>query len=336
MMIENKASFTIGSKIPPDARVPKAQLVIRGEPTRSSFRRTTEARKEYSREEISKLFEAGKIEKSTSPFRSALNVVETIKGGKVKFRITIDYRLVNKMISEPANPMAFQDVEIGKLHGCSKIAVFDFAYGYNQIPLDRSSRDVTAFADADGNLWQWTVLPLGLAPSGAIFMQTVAAALQEHLEGKMWYSMARYVDDIAFGANNWSEFIKRTRAFLTAIRKTGFHLKMDKVQIAKERTILLGREISNGRVSAADESIEAIRRIPAPRNREEARSAAAAANWLRPFILDLHKLIKPIYKAARVRVFLPNTYGTAPDFALFGKFCSKLDKSGTIRKPSLR
>jgi transposase InsO family protein len=295
--------FVTGNDAPPAALVKPVKIRFVGKPSRAAYRRTSDARVNFTRDEIERLLLADKIEESTSPFRSAINVVKEMKDGKPRFRLTIDYRRVNEHIEAPAVPMASIAKETWKLGSAEFFVVADFANGYNQIPICKESREITAFSDFDERLWQWKVLPLGLSASGAHFMAAVARSLQSSLPKSMWTRMTRYVDDLAFGCKNLHSLLEDSRAFFTALRKARFTLKWSKLQFGVRRAKVLGHIVSCDTVSPAQTHIEAILKTPPPRNVSQARSAVSLVGWLREFIDNFHVKSKPFYEAIRSGVF---------------------------------
>ncbi|GMF54451.1 unnamed protein product [Phytophthora fragariaefolia] len=80
----------------------------------------------------------------------------------VPIRWVIDYRHVNSQSVIPKIPLPRVDDLFDKLSGAAYFSTLDLMSGYHQMLLEPSARELTAF-QANGELYQWVVAPMGLA-----------------------------------------------------------------------------------------------------------------------------------------------------------------------------
>jgi len=96
------------------------------------------------------LLQMGFIEHSKSPYSSPIVMVKKKTG---KWRLCVDFR--------------------HQLREARYISSLDLKDGYGQIPLEKSSRQYTAFTVPDKGLFQWRVMPFGLHSASATLQRVL-------------------------------------------------------------------------------------------------------------------------------------------------------------------
>lgn len=104
------------------------------------------------------MLEAGVTKPSDSPYSSPFVIVKKKDGTN---RFYINFKSINKIIVFDAEAIPNADDIFVKLAGCKYVSQFDPSKGYWQLPLDDSSKQITAFQTQLG-LYQFTVIPFGL------------------------------------------------------------------------------------------------------------------------------------------------------------------------------
>lgn len=99
------------------------------------------------------------VEPSMSNYNSPVLIVP--KKEKGKWRMCIDYRLVNKKIIADKFSLPCIDEILDGLGRARYFSIRDLFQGFHQIPLDEESRDLTSFSTDSGS-FRWKVLPFGL------------------------------------------------------------------------------------------------------------------------------------------------------------------------------
>ena len=110
--------------------------------------------------QVHKLLESNLIEPSFSDYNSPLILVPktSIKGQK-RWRMCVDYRLVNKKLIADKYPLPRIDEILDSLGRAKYFSVLDLLSGFWQIPLHEASRDITSFSTSEGS-YKWKVLLL--------------------------------------------------------------------------------------------------------------------------------------------------------------------------------
>jgi len=148
-----------------------------------------------TQEEASKIVKqnlaSGVLEFSQGPYRSRYFVVQ--KSAPGTFRLINDMQPMNKVTIRDAGMPPSVD-EFSETFACFPIAsTIDFYASYNQIPLDKRSRDLTAFMSELG-LVRSTRLPQGWTNSVACFQRIISKVLWRHIP----HCARPFVDDVAF------------------------------------------------------------------------------------------------------------------------------------------
>jgi hypothetical protein len=111
------------------------------------------------REIVDDLLEKGVVKKSFSQYASPAFLVPKPQG---RYRMVIDYRLLNKKVVFDAFPMPSVEHAFANFHGAKVFSNLDLNSAYYQIPLSAKSRKETAFCTPFG-LFEFTKSPMGIS-----------------------------------------------------------------------------------------------------------------------------------------------------------------------------
>lgn len=125
--------------------------------------------------EVQEMLRLGVIEPSNSEWCSPVVIVFTKDGS---LRICIDFRKLNSVSEFDAYPMPRVDDLLEKIGAAKYINTLDLCKGYWQVPLEKSSRQYTAFRTPPAGLFQFTVMPFGLHGAPATFQRLMDQVLQ--------------------------------------------------------------------------------------------------------------------------------------------------------------
>jgi hypothetical protein len=164
--------------------------------------RLPEPKKELVRKEIDQFLELGIIVESESSFASPIVLVPKKDQST---RMCIDFRKLNKISKFDAYPILRIDDLLEKVSKAHYISNLDFSKGCYQIPLSRQLRDNTAFMTSFG-LYEFTVMPFGLASAPATFMRLMDRVLS---------GADAYFDDTSVFSHNWKAHIQHLRDVFT-------------------------------------------------------------------------------------------------------------------------
>lgn len=109
--------------------------------------RLPHSQKEEINAQVEKLLKDDLIEPSCSDFNSPLILVPKPEiEGKKRWRMCVDYRLVNKKLIADKFPLPRIDEILDSLGRAKFVSELDLFSGFHQIPLEEGSRDITSLA----------------------------------------------------------------------------------------------------------------------------------------------------------------------------------------------
>lgn len=120
----------------------------------------------------------GSIAPSTSA--AAAPIFFTKVPGK-KDRPVVDYRALNKVTVRDSYPIPVVGWLLNQISGCKYFAKIDLKAAFNLLRLARGYEWLTAFRTPWG-LFEYCVMPFGLANAPAIFQRFIQAVLREYLD----------------------------------------------------------------------------------------------------------------------------------------------------------
>ena len=215
--------------------------------------------KTFIHEEVTRLLAEGKIEHSESPWRAQVLVTGL---ESTRPRMVIDYsRTINKYTYLDAYPLPKMDDIALKVSQYRVYSTFDLKSAYHQIPIKESDRPFTAF-EADGMLFQFCVLPFGVANGVAKFQRTMDDLInEERLKGTV-----AYLDNITVGGIDQKDHDKNVRNFYEFVKKYNFTLNNDKSVVSVTEINMLGYLISHGNIKPDPDRMKPLNDLPVPNN----------------------------------------------------------------------
>ena len=168
-------------------------------PIRHRLRRLSPKMLEIATEEVSKLAREGIRECSARNYSSAGS------GEKIRreMRMCINYRDLNKKTKRDAYPMPSMDSILDKLRRAKYLSKIDLKAAYHQIPMERNSKQNTAFATPGSGLWQYTCLPFGLVNAPMMSVRLVDSLFEPEVKPYVFV----YRDDIVIATETIDEHL---------------------------------------------------------------------------------------------------------------------------------
>ena len=108
-----------------------------------------------------------------------------------------------------------------QLAGCRYVSKFDLFKGYWQLPLDETSKCITAFQTPLG-LFQFQVMPFELVNASASFSRL----MRKLLDGMQ--SIDNFIDDVIIYTKSFQEHMQIVREFLERLRVANLPAKPSK------------------------------------------------------------------------------------------------------------
>ena len=139
------------------------------------------------------------VEPLCSPFASPTILVKMKDGS---WRLCIDYRKLNSVTKKDAHPLPRVEDIFDTLAGSKFFTTLDLAMRYHQVELHPDYQEKTAFRTPFG-LFQYTVMPFGLATAPAIFMRLMTIVFS----GMLYSTCLAYLDDIIIFGRTLNKYL---------------------------------------------------------------------------------------------------------------------------------
>ena len=274
-------------------------------PLRRQYIKTAVHLLPHLREYIASMTAAGFIRPSTSPFSAPVLVIPkplNADGTSRGFRLVTDYRALNAQV-EPVQhhiPDVHQMYE--KLRNANFISTLDLKNGYWNAGLTEESKRLTAFSTEFGT-YEYNVVPQGLVCSAAHFQKWVETKLRKHgilfehvsvnpkfsagldtsalfdknshyigtepigiakIEGESGF-VAVYIDDLIVFSADEESHARHLLEVMQVCSDELLFLNTDKSHLFCRYTRYLGAVCGNGRLFMDPKKVEAILKMPSPK-----------------------------------------------------------------------
>ncbi|KAK4404358.1 Transposon Tf2-12 polyprotein [Sesamum angolense] len=203
--------------------------------------------------EVNKLIEVGFIREVKYPMWISSIVPVRKKNGQI--RVCVDFRDLNNACPKDDFSLPITELMIDATTGHEALSFMDGSFGYNQIRMAPADEELTAFRTPKG-IYCYKVMPFGLKNAGATYQR----AMQKIFDDMLHKNVECYVDDLVVKS-------KKRENHFHELRKWGIEIEQAK--------------------------IDAILRMPEPRNIHELKSLQGKLAYLRRFILNLAGRCQP-------------------------------------------
>jgi len=246
-------------------------------------------------EQIKDLIKNNLIEPSSSPWCSPMMIVKQRKrDGSFKYRFVCDMKGVNSVTEKDSFPLQRMDQALDQLGGAKYFSVVDMSRGYFQVPLSEKDRHKTAFT-ANGQLYQWKVMCLGLCNAPSTFTRLMDLVLN----GLTFVYCLVYLDDTIVYSKSFDEHLAHLDEIFSRLIKAGLKLNPDKCVFAADEVGYLGYIVSVDGIRPDPEKVKAINDIEFPKSPKEMLRFLGAANFYRDFIHKFSNIASPLYKMSQ-------------------------------------
>lgn len=250
--------------------------------------------------QISKLFEAGLIEESTSPFAAPVTLAykKYSDGSRKKDRLCIDFSALNKIIVPESQPFPLIEDLIIKARDCYWFSVLDINMAFWSVPVRQKDRYKTAFVTQTGH-YNWKCLPFGLKTSSAIFQRILRNILKRNDLDEF---CVNYIDDILVFSKSFDEHLDHLEKLLCAIQKEGFRLSLSKCNFAQNKVKYLGHIIENNCIYPIYDNVLPVRNFPTPVNQKNVRQFLGKINFYRSYIPNSSVILAPLHNLLKKNI----------------------------------
>jgi hypothetical protein len=231
----------------------------------------------------------GWITDSCSPFAAPILFVKKADGS---LRLCVDYRALNAVTLKDRYPLPHMDDLLNQVHGSSLFTKLDLKSGYHQMRLRTEDREKTAFTTKYG-LYEWTVVPFGLANAPSAFMRTMAKLLHRHRR----YCVV-YLDDILIHTKgSESEHRDAVAAVLETLHGDNWHIAPGKCVWGATSVGFIGYVVDREGIHVDPGKIKAIQEWPRPKSVRDVRSFLGLTGFYRRFVHRYAAIARPLFEA---------------------------------------
>ena len=289
------------------------------EPVAQPLRRTPYNLRTKVEEKIDELLKADIIE----PVEEAskwVNPIVIVPKSNGEIRLCLDMRRANEAIEHVRHPIPTVDEILQGMNGSKIFSKLDLKWGYHQMPLEESSREITTFATHAG-LFRYKRLLFGVNTATEQYQYEIQRVLAG-LEGAQNIS-----DDIIIHAADKQTHDERLHAVLKRLQASGLTLNSDKCQFHLSELTFMGILISEKGIGPTAERIKVLAEAREPETASEVRSFLGLVNFSARFIPDLATLSDPLRQITKKDV--PFVFGKLQREA-FAKLKEALTQPSTL------
>ncbi|XP_026687288.1 uncharacterized protein K02A2.6-like [Diaphorina citri] len=241
--------------------------------------------------ELDRMCEMGVIEKLTKP-TEWLNSVVLVEKPDGSLRVCLDPRPLNKAIMRSQYPLPTLESIRSKLIGAQYFSKLDASTAFWSMQLDEKSTDLCAFGTPFGR-FKFLRLAYGLNLAPEKFHQKMTEYLGD-IDG-----VVCYIDDILIFSHSKEQHDKILIKVLDRMRSINLKLNMKKCIIGKQKITFLGQNFECTGMSPDLSKIEAIEKMPEPKNVKDLQRFLGMINYLSCYMpnmsnncVNLRKLLK--------------------------------------------
>lgn len=257
--------------------------------------RTPHSQKSEIKSQVDRLIKNDLIEPSVSNFNSPIILVpKKSTNGTPKWRMCIDYRGVNRKLIADKFPLPRIDEVLDGLGRAKYFSVIDLYNGFHQVPLEESSRDITAFSTEQGS-FRWKVLPFGLNVSPNSFSRMMQIAFSGLCASRLFL----YMDDIIVPGKSEKEHIENLEETFKICRLRNLKINPDKCQFFRTEVLYLGHICTANGIRPDPSKFKTIKDYPRPHDSDAVRRFVAMANYYRKFIPEFSITSIPLNSLTR-------------------------------------
>ncbi|KAL0416050.1 UNVERIFIED_CONTAM: Transposon Tf2-12 polyprotein [Sesamum latifolium] len=200
-----------------------------------------------------------------------------VKQGQRRFRPELI-----SLIETEANKL----IEVGFIrethYGTRALSFVDGSSGYNQIRMAPADEELTAFRTPKG-IYCYKVMPFGLKNAGATYQR----AMQRIFDDMLHKNVECYVDDLVVKSKKHEDHLYDLRKVFERLRRYQLKMNPSKCAFGVTSKNFFGFIVCQWGIEIEQAKIDAILRMPEPRNIHELKSLQGKLAYLRRFISNL-------------------------------------------------
>ena len=249
-------------------------------------------------EQIQDMVKQDIIRPSSSPWSFPIVVVCKKDDPENKApRICVDYRALNRVITQDSYPLPKIDEIFATLGDSKFFSTLDLKSSYHQIPVAEQDREKTAFCCHAG-LYEFNRLPSGISIAPSIFQRLISKVLNG-IEGV--YAVA-YLDDICIYSKTFEDHLQHIENVIKRLEHANMVLKKTKCVFGRSHIEYLGHVISKDGIAPNPDKVRAVQKIPPPKTVKQVRSILGLIGYYRGYIPHYAEIARPLTLLTRKHV----------------------------------
>jgi len=188
--------------------------------------------------------------------------------------MAVDYRKLNRLTKPNRWPIPRVDDVFDQIKGGKFFSSLDLTAAYHNIPLRESDVEKTAFITPMG-LYEYLVLPFGLANAPSVFASVMHRVLQKYI-GQF---VVLYLDDILIFSKSEEEHANHIRLVLQELKQNNLYVNAAKCRFFQQEIKFLGHVISADGIAVNKEKVRAVEEWPVPTSSKEVQRFLGLANY---------------------------------------------------------
>lgn len=244
--------------------------------------------------ELDDLEKSGIIKKVESS-RWATPIVPIRKAGN-KVRICGDYKItVNPRMVVEEHPLPTIEELFASMAGGDKFTKIDLTKAYLQLEVHPDDQEILTLSTHRG-LYQPTRLMYGIASGPAKWQREIEQILKD-IDG-----VSVFLDDIKITAPNDNIHLQRLEMVLQRLSKYNMRVNFGKCEFMANDIEYCGYKINRLGIHKIQSKIDAIVRMPEPKNKEEVRAYIGLVNYYGRFFPNLSTILYPLNNLLKDKV----------------------------------
>ena len=207
----------------------KHKIVLRDPdtpPFKERFHRIPPPQLDEVREHLKLMLDAGVVRPSNSPW---CNAVVLVRKKDEPLHFCIDFRRLNALMVKDSHPLPHICETLESLARAAHYSTFDLNSGFWQVPMEKESKQYTAFTLGSMGLYECESMPFGLCNTPPTFQRLMQNCLGEL---NLTYCLI-YLDDVIVFSEMPEEHLQRMRVVFDHLREHGLKLKLSKCDVFK-------------------------------------------------------------------------------------------------------
>nr|ABA91246.1 retrotransposon protein, putative, unclassified [Oryza sativa Japonica Group] len=207
---------------------------------------------------------------------------------------------LNKATPKDEYPMPIADQLVDAASGHKIICFMDGNAGYNQIFMAEEDIHKTAFrCPGEIGLYEWVVMTFGLKSAGATYQRAMNYIFHDLID----LLVEIYIDDVVVKSRELDDHIANLRKVFERTRKNGLKMNPTKCAFGVSAGQFLGFLVHERGIEVTQRSINAIKNIEPPEDKNKLQSWVGKINFIRRFISNLSGRMEPFTPLLRGACF---------------------------------